>query len=1029
MARVDQKVNYYNFAGGKVSDANPLAPPENVVRTLLNVDLRRDGAIARRPGLEPEYDFSILSGRTTADLIAAGIDVYTWTGVDFNPELNFIVVRIGDTLYVYKPTVYSISTGLIHTIDISQFRTDSVASDTSNSFQAVSGKGLLVCSGGYYQPFYIRYNSDTEQWSSDVIHIRIRDFEGVDDGYEVNERPHAPDYNNHGTISARHLYNLLNQGWARWEINDFHYETGRYGGYGMYPANSDIASLGRVWEGSGADFIANRITSTPISTGRAPMGHFIIDPFDTTSRGRVAANEAQSGSQFNVGGEVITKRPKCVAFFAGRFFYGSVNGVVYYSKIVEGVDDLGKCYQLNDPTVADFNQLLDTDGGTLKILGVGTVERMVPMGNSLVVLGTSGIYTISGGTDKGFTANNQQVGFLSNVVALSYRSVVATNGSVLFWSDRGIFAIGSDEIGQAKIQSISDYKISKDYNNTPMAAKMVAQGFFEPVDNKVWWLYSRHTVSLSNTIINRYTDILIFDLTTGAFTDYQVADGGYTDVQVPYPMMVCGLPTSTRVSTTFTDLVEDNDGETVTVDSGDVYIERAQYGTSNTTLAVGTMIPDANGDYRFTFSKFTSRTFHDWEQLAGGVFEIEPANYESVVETLPHTLGEPSVKKQTPYVYTYYEAQRSYPERDDPDGGGDSPVYIEPDLLLIGHLNTAVGQPSATMYRWTTSGIGEAYTPPTTATVANGQGAVVSPDGNEVVIVGGAYPFINVYDFDKDAGWGGLHSLPFPPAPPDGVFLPAIHPAPKFSGSGQSLLMNVSGGGGGGLSLRWTGSLGPVFSGYTEGGSTNVTRTSGPVFSPGGTKTIHTFGAGTNYYMNWSDSTGFDDYDNRVDLPYPIYTFSRDGTLAIAVDVRDLVVHSWNESSGLGAEIARLDLTGVIYASSALASVSMSPDQRSIAYVTEPLGVGLLRFGIVKWNGDSFGDFYPPVPASDGSVVTPYVIKFSPDNKYLVFGTSSGGTKQLHVFQWDPDDGVVGDITPTTQPGGSVSSIEFYPHD
>lgn len=677
MARVSQSVNYYNFSGGKVSDTNPLTPPENAVRKLLNVDLHKDGSLARRPGLEPEYNFSTQGPYSLQDLVDAGVDVHIWNGVDFNPELNYVVVRIGNTLSIYKPTVYTISTGLIKTIDISEFRTPEAQADVARSFQAVSGKGLLVCSGGYYRPFYVQYKEQENTWVTAGIDIRVRDFEGVDDGYRLDYRLTIAENNSNG---GKRLYNLYNQGWAKNEIESFVNNMNKRGGGARIPANTDIASLGRmidsdkrVYEFARTSFQAHPIVLRPTSTGRAPMGHFIIDPFDTNTRATEAAR--QNGGVFNVGGEITNKRPKAVAFYAGRFFYGSVNGVIYYSKIVEGVSDLGKCYQENDPTTEDMNQLLDTDGGTIKIMGVGTVERLVPMGNSLVAIGTNGIYVISGGADKGFTANSQQVGFLSNVVCLSYRSVVSTNGPVLFWSDRGIFAISSDELGTPKIQSISDYKIGKDYNNIPMAARMVAQGCFDPVENKVLWFYSRHTDTLTDTVVNRYTDVLVFDMTTGAFWDYSIADGGFSSVTDRYPMMVCGLPTSSRVSTSFNEDVVDNNGDPVTSAAGDVYIERSQYGISNTTLSVGVMLPTEDDTYNFTFAKFTNRFFVDWDKVAG----VEAADFVSEVETLPNTLGEPSVKKQTPYVYTYYTAEREYPVRDDPgSGGGGGPVDPDP---------------------------------------------------------------------------------------------------------------------------------------------------------------------------------------------------------------------------------------------------------------------------------------------------------------------------------------------------------------
>ena len=39
MPRASQRVNYNTFSGGKVSDINPINPPDNAARDLTNVDI------------------------------------------------------------------------------------------------------------------------------------------------------------------------------------------------------------------------------------------------------------------------------------------------------------------------------------------------------------------------------------------------------------------------------------------------------------------------------------------------------------------------------------------------------------------------------------------------------------------------------------------------------------------------------------------------------------------------------------------------------------------------------------------------------------------------------------------------------------------------------------------------------------------------------------------------------------------------------------------------------------------------------
>lgn len=664
MARVSQRVNYYNFSGGKVSDTNPLTPPENVARKLINVDIMKDGTVVRRLGLEPEYEHSPVVSRDLQEVLTQGIDISTWKDADFDSELNFVVVRVEDSLLIYKPGAYNISNHKVFELDISKYRTDVPGSDISNSFQTASGKGLLVCSGASYNPFYIKYDSATETWTDRPIHIRIRDFEGVDDGFRIDERRAS----NHQNIPPKHLYNLLNQGWSSSEIGTFHYENERYGNGGIWPANGDNPALGRVHDGKYAYFQPNLVTNRPAPNGRAPNGRFIIDPFDTNTRSVEASRYAPA---INVGGKVTLKRPKSVAFYAGRFFYGSVDGTVFYSQIIESEDDLGKCYQQNDPTAEDAHEILATDGGTLKIMSIGTVEKLVPMGSGLVALGSSGIYYISGGVDTGFTASNQQVAFVSNVPTLGYRSIVQTNGPVLLWTDRGIYVIDTDDLGAPRIQSVSENRIGKDYDKIPVVAKLQASGCFNPSDNKVYWFYNSRQDTVIDYAKNHYTDVLILDLNTGAFWDYQLSQTGFENLRTtPYPFVVGGFTIPSKVVNHTVETVTDNTGEVVTSEGGDdVYTERFQYSTSNLQLTVGMLYPVGEGNYDFCFARFTNRSFKDWEGLELSEEDI-PGDYTSEVETLPMTLGEPSIKKQTPYLYTYYQAGREYPVRDDPAGGG-----------------------------------------------------------------------------------------------------------------------------------------------------------------------------------------------------------------------------------------------------------------------------------------------------------------------------------------------------------------------
>ena len=94
-----------------------------------------------------------------------------------------------------------------------------------------------------------------------------------------------------------------------------------------------------------------------------------------------------------------------MAFYAGRVFYagcqpeerGELAGRVYYSQILRNKSNASRCYQANDPSAKDLNDLVDTDGGYITINDLGVVHAMVPFRQSLILISTNGCWEIGAG--------------------------------------------------------------------------------------------------------------------------------------------------------------------------------------------------------------------------------------------------------------------------------------------------------------------------------------------------------------------------------------------------------------------------------------------------------------------------------------------------------------------------------------------------------------------------------------------------------------------------------------------------------
>src|SRR5690606_14774784 len=117
--------------------------------------------------------------------------------------------------------------------------------------------------------------------------------------------------------------------------------------------------------------------------------------------------------------------------------------------------DLGRCYQDGDPTGRETADVLDTDGGFLRISEAKNIHTLVNLGTSLIAIADNGVWRIDGGSDYGFSATNYRVEKISTFGGLSNSSAVTENQRLYYWAEDGIYTVGSNEFGDLTAESIS----------------------------------------------------------------------------------------------------------------------------------------------------------------------------------------------------------------------------------------------------------------------------------------------------------------------------------------------------------------------------------------------------------------------------------------------------------------------------------------------------------------------------------------------------------------------------------------------
>lgn len=559
MGRVRRERIYRNFAGGLNTEFGKLSFPENALTAALNVVLKKDGALGVRDGValtgSEGYDVGTFStdwlpmssyvwhsaAGTDVDLLVVGINNYNSTG----PLLLFFSIDGTNTFanYVGELSLSEIWTG-----------------DTSSTpIQMTEVGNVLVAAGDNIAfPAYILYKGgviipwqdvdaaapDDSTPGSFLIALQYRDFADASTSAD-GLRPIS--------LTDSHKYDLWNRGWPSEDVaisgsgtaafNDkdgdaiehFRLFNGS-GGYwkferrfnrftgetryvrvwvpfagGSYPSKGDPYLGGSKSTYGRLDYRLYKNLPYPI--GSVPKGKFIIS---------AASNDRSdaSGIEGIPGTFSAAARFTVVAGFAGRAWYAgsteqSQANSVFYSQIVVGEDyaALGKCYQANDPTDPDVNDVLDTDGGVVTIDGAGRILQLIPFSNSMVVLATNGVWEIGSG-EEGFKPATLRVRKLSSSGAMSKTCGVLAETAVVYLAKGGIFAVQADPtLGTLSAANISENTIQTFYRqNIPDAAKLLARAVYDDYNRLVYWLYPDNDISDSY-----YNAALVLDTRLSAF--------------------------------------------------------------------------------------------------------------------------------------------------------------------------------------------------------------------------------------------------------------------------------------------------------------------------------------------------------------------------------------------------------------------------------------------------------------------------------------------------------------------------------
>ena len=201
-----------NFSKGMITEATGLGFPENAVIDAENTEFVKIGQAIRRKGIDFEEGAVTFGEAWSADGSPHGaIREFIWQSVALSGGFTFLVVQSGTYVGFFEMSTSGAlsSAALPGTINLVDYKTPqaTVEQVRTNYCSFSSGAGSLYICHPNCDPVSLKYDEVLGRFEASRIKIYVRDFEGLEDGLGVDERPR--------TLSKEHNYNLKNQGWYK----------------------------------------------------------------------------------------------------------------------------------------------------------------------------------------------------------------------------------------------------------------------------------------------------------------------------------------------------------------------------------------------------------------------------------------------------------------------------------------------------------------------------------------------------------------------------------------------------------------------------------------------------------------------------------------------------------------------------------------------------------------------------------------------------------------------------------------------
>lgn len=618
------------FVKGLITEAGELTFPPDASVDELNCDLRRDGSRRRRKGAAKETNFE-LSSFTVADSAITTTGV--WYNVGGQSGLEFLVFQNGSTLHFYNKSGLPFSANVeVATVNLLTYEVAGSVGASQAKCSFTSLKGALIVVSEAIDPIYIERDNVAETLTVTQINFRVRDFDWQGDTTTYSTSAASP--------SNERKYDTQNAGWVA-PNGDSALSAYQTANSSNYPPLTHAWYAGK--DATGA-FSASEWAEIYTGNSLTGNGHYILDFFNkdrTTASGISGLTSETESSRF-----------KSVANFAGRAFYAGLDStkntdIILFTQLIDSFNQLGECLQQNDPTSEQVSDVLDTDGGTIRIAGAVGIKVLYVIDASLYIFADNGVWRIEG-IDGVFSPTGFAVKKITDVGIVSQGSFVIADGSPIWWSKNGIHTLQFDPSSGRPVESnLTIATIQAYWDRIPNEAKNKLTSIFDPVNKRAYWAWPDE----GETVESKVNNILVLDVPLKAFYPWYVEDENTNTDAIIGIEFFSGFGAAASTLDVVTGA-----GDDVITSGGDDVVSIQNLATTGSP-AIILIIRDGDTN-KMTMGSFTGEDFLDWGTT----------NYSSYAEAGYDFMGDLLLKKTAPYITTYMRLTETAWQGNEVDG-------------------------------------------------------------------------------------------------------------------------------------------------------------------------------------------------------------------------------------------------------------------------------------------------------------------------------------------------------------------------